>query len=138
MDGRGWQIETSNGSLEARVLVAAPGLLSEPAIPDLPGLDEFEGPTFHTANWNHEHDLTGRDVAVVGTGATAIQVVPRLQEHVRKLTVFQRTPAWVIPSPDREVSALARGSTRASPSLQRVARDLMWASLELLTPGLTR
>jgi len=137
-NGDGWSIETSQGPLEARVLVAAPGLLSEPSIPDLPGLDDFEGATFHTANWDHEQDLTGRDVAVVGTGATAIQVVPRIQEQVRKLTVFQRTPPWVIFSLDREVSKLARRIYPHVPPLQRAARTAMWASLEPLALGLTR
>jgi cation diffusion facilitator CzcD-associated flavoprotein CzcO len=66
-----WHIETLSGSLSARVLVAAPGLLSEPCMPDLPGLDRFEGTTFHTAKWNHDHDLAGERVAVLGTGASA-------------------------------------------------------------------
>ena len=124
------------GALDARVLVAAPGLLSEPSIPDLPGLDDFEGATFHTANWDHDHDLTGRDVAVVGTGATAIQVVPRIKEQVRKLTVFQRTPPWVIFSLDREVSKLAHWLYPRVPRRPaRHARPAMWASLEPLALG---
>src|SRR3712207_6203257 len=98
-----WGVETSGGRLSARVLVAAPGLLSEPCLPSLPGLDRFEGTTFHTAEWNHDHDLGGRRVGMFGTGATAIQVVPRIREQVEKLVVFQRTPPWVIPHSDRPV-----------------------------------
>ena len=74
-----WRIETSNGELSADVLVAAMGGLSEPSIPALPGIESFEGAAFHTAHWDHERDLRGRDVAVVGTGASAVQIVPRLQ-----------------------------------------------------------
>jgi cation diffusion facilitator CzcD-associated flavoprotein CzcO len=136
--GDAWRVETSGGELEARVLVAAPGLLSEPTIPDLPGLEDFQGPYFHTANWNHDHDLTGRDVAVVGTGATAIQVVPRIKDQVRKLTVFQRTPPWVILSLDREVSKLAHWLYPRVPGVQRMTRTAMWASLEPIALGMTR
>ena len=71
-----WRIDTEDGAFTADVLIAAPGFLSEPSIPDLPGLGSFAGATFHTARWNHDHDLTGRRVAVIGTGASAIQAVP--------------------------------------------------------------
>jgi len=133
-----WDIETSQGPLEARVLVAAPGLLSEPSIPDLPGLHGFEGRSFHTARWDHDHDLTGRDVAVVGTGATAIQIVPRIKDQVRKLTVFQRTPPWVVFSLDRKVSKLAHWLYPRVPGVQRATRTGMWAALEPLALGMTR
>src|SRR3954463_8317300 len=79
---RRWQIDTAQGSLRARHVIAAPGLLSEPSNPKVEGLERFRGTLFHTAKWNHEHDLTGERVAVIGTGASAIQVVPRIQPHV--------------------------------------------------------
>src|SRR6266545_1671598 len=85
-----WRIETSRGTWTADVLVAATGPLSEPSIPALPGLGDFAGTAFHSARWNHDHDLTGRQVAVVGTGASAIQFVPEIQPQVGRLRVFQR------------------------------------------------
>ncbi len=94
-----WQIETPDGSFSAQVLVGAPGPLSEPSIPSLPGLEEFEGAAFHTAHWDHSQDLTGRNVAVIGTGASAIQTVPQIQPQVKHLTIFQRTAPWVRAAP---------------------------------------
>jgi cation diffusion facilitator CzcD-associated flavoprotein CzcO len=133
-----WDIETSTGRLSARVLVAAPGLLSEPCVPDLPGLDRFEGSTFHTAKWDHDHDLTGRRVAVFGTGATAVQVVPSIREQVERLFVFQRTPPWVIPHLDHPVGPRLQRLYRRAPALQRLVRGTVWSLHELLVPGMTR
>jgi cation diffusion facilitator CzcD-associated flavoprotein CzcO len=130
-----WRIETSTGSLTARVLVAAMGGLSEPRIPDLPGLDSFEDAAFHTANWDHERDFTGRRVAVVGTGASAIQVVPQLQPEVGQLTVFQRTPAWVFPHPGRPVRPRERALYRAFPPAQKAVRTgVYWGREIFLLP----
>jgi cation diffusion facilitator CzcD-associated flavoprotein CzcO len=133
-----WDIETSSGRFSARVLVAAPGLLSEPCVPDLPGLDRFGGTTFHTANWNHDHDLTGRRVAVLGTGASAVQVVPSIRDQVIRLFVFQRTPPWVIPHLDHPVGPRLRRLYRRAPALQRLVRGTVWSLHELLVPGMTR
>jgi cation diffusion facilitator CzcD-associated flavoprotein CzcO len=133
-----WDIETSSGRVSARVLVAAPGLLSEPCVPALPGLDGFEGTAFHTASWDHDHDLTGRRVAVLGTGATAIQVVPSIRERVERLFVFQRTPPWVIPHLDHPVGPRLRKLYRRLPALQSLARAGIWGLHELLVPGMTR
>src|SRR4051812_49309082 len=99
-----WHVETSHGTFRARVLVAGPGPLFEPKIPDLPGLDTFEGTTFHSARWNHEHDLTGERVVSIGTGASAIQLVPEIQPKVKQLHVIQRTPPWVMPHPNRKIT----------------------------------
>jgi cation diffusion facilitator CzcD-associated flavoprotein CzcO len=129
-DAARWRIETPHGELSADVLIAAPGGLSEPAIPGLPGLDSFEGPAFHTARWDHEHDLTGRRVAVIGTGASSIQVVPRLQPEVERLHVFQRTPPWIVPHPDRPVSARERRLFRRLPLVQRLRRAAVYWALE--------
>ena len=133
-----WDIETSSGTLSARVLVAAPGLLSEPCVPDLPGLDRFAGTTFHTANWNHDHDLTGERVAVLGTGASAVQVVPAIRERVSRLFVFQRTPPWVIPHLDHAVGPRLRRLYERIPAAQRLVRATVWGLHELLVPGMAR
>lgn len=89
---------------EAEILVSALGLLNHPRYPDWPGLDEFHGPAFHTARWEPEHDLTGKHVAVVGTGSTAAQVVPALAGTASKITMFSREPAWVMPKGDHAFS----------------------------------
>jgi cation diffusion facilitator CzcD-associated flavoprotein CzcO len=133
-----WEIETSSGSLSARVLVAAPGLLSEPCVPDLPGLDRFEGTTFHTAKWKHDHDLTGERVAVLGTGASAVQVVPAIRERVGRLVVFQRTPPWVIPHLDHPVGPRLQRLYERVPAAQRLVRATIWGLHELLVPGMAR
>src|ERR1700733_1375644 len=91
-----WQLQTPDGSFSAQMLVGAPGPLSEPPIPSLPGMEEFQGVAFHTANWDHSRDLTGGKVAVIGTGASAIQTVPQIQPQVEHLTIFQRTAPWVV------------------------------------------
>jgi cation diffusion facilitator CzcD-associated flavoprotein CzcO len=131
-----WHVTTEAGEYTADILIAAPGPLSEPAIPDLPGLDTFDGTTFHTANWNHDHDLTGRRVAVVGTGASAIQTVPEIQPIVDTLTVFQRTPPWVVPHRDRPITDAERRVYRALPPLQRAVRAGVYFGRELLVAGL--
>lgn len=121
-----WTVETVRGTLTARVLVGAMGGLSEPSIPALPGLDSFAGETFHSATWNHDHDLTGRRVAVIGTGASAIQFVPAIQPQVGQLTVFQRTPPWIMPRRDRSVRPRERGLFRRLPALQRAIRGAVY------------
>lgn len=131
-----WRIETSWGWLRARVLLAATGLLSEPSIPNLPGLEHFRGTVFHSARWDHDHDLTGERVAVLGSGASAAQLVPRIQPEVGWLYVFQRTPPWVWPLMDRPLSPATQRLYRAVPSLQRLARDGVYWLRESNVPGL--
>jgi cation diffusion facilitator CzcD-associated flavoprotein CzcO len=133
-----WTLETTHGRHTARVLVAATGLLSEPCVPDLPGLKSFRGTSFHTARWNHDHDLTGKRVAVLGTGASAIQVVPSIAERVGRLTVFQRTPPWVVFHFDHPVGPRLRRVYARLPALQAAARGGIWALHELVVPGMTR
>ena len=130
-EARLWRIETSTGRLTARFLVAAMGGLSEPSIPRLPGIETFEGAAFHTAAWDHDRDLAGRNVAVVGTGASAIQIVPHLQREVGKLTVFQRTPAWVFPHPGRDVRPRERLLFRRLPAVQRAVRGAVYWGREV-------
>jgi len=133
-----WELETSTGPLSARVLVAAPGLLSEPWSPALPGLDRFKGNAFHTARWDHSDDLTGRRVALLGSGATAVQVVPEIQPRVARLHLFQRTPPWVVPHPDHAVRNEMRELYRRLPGLQRLSRAFIYAIRETYVPGITR
>ena len=133
-----WELETTTGPLAARVLVAAPGLLSEPWSPSLPGLDSFRGSVFHTAEWDHSDDLTGRRVALVGSGATAVQVVPEIQPRLAKLHLFQRTPPWVVPHTDHPVRPRLRELYRRVPPLQRVSRAVIYGLRETFVPGITR
>ena len=133
-----WELETSDGPLAARVLVAAPGLLSEPWSPALPGLERFQGRAFHTARWDHDEDLTGKRVALLGTGATGVQVLPEIQPQVGRLHLFQRTPPWVIPHMDHPVRPRLRELYRRVPALQRLSRAGIYALRESLVPGLTR
>jgi len=123
-----WLIETSRGRYSADVLVAAGGPLAEPSVPDLPGLATFSGEVFHSARWNHDHDLTGRRVAVIGTGASAIQFVPQIAPEVARLHLFQRTAPWVMPRADRAVTSLEKGLFRTFPPAQRAVRaSIYWA-----------
>ena len=133
-----WRIRAGAGELTARFLVGGIGPLSEPALPDVPGLDSFEGKIFHSARWDHEHDLSGERVAVVGTGASAIQFLPQIQPRVAKLHLFQRTPPWVMPHPDREISSFERRVYRALPPLHRLNRLFIYLSREWIAAGLTR
>jgi cation diffusion facilitator CzcD-associated flavoprotein CzcO len=134
-EARTWRIETSRGPVTARVLIAGNGPLSEPQIPDLPGADSFEGAVFHSAQWDHEHDLAGERVAVIGTGASAIQFVPRIQPEVEKLHVFQRTPPWIVPHTDRPITRVERWLYRRFPALQRLLRGAIYWSRETLVLG---
>src|SRR3954454_8478777 len=96
-----WEVETSQGTFTSEIFVPAVGPLSEPKLPDVPGIESFEGKIFHSAQWDHDHDLRGERVASVGTGASAIQFVPEIQPQVAKLHVFQRTAPWIVPRRDR-------------------------------------
>ena len=117
-----WRIETSRGPTAADFLVSGGGLLSEPSLPDLPGATTFTGTAFHSAEWNHEHDLTGRKIAIVGTGASTIQFLPTVQKSAGHVTVFQRTPPWVFPHRNRPTWAVERMAYRALPWTQRFSR----------------
>lgn len=129
-----WRIETSRGTLTARVLVAGMGALSEPNVPAIPGADRFEGPAFHTARWRNDVDLAGKRVAVIGTGASAVQVVPRIQPRVARLDVFQRTPPWIMPHPGRAVRPRERALFRALPAVQKLVRGAVYWGRECYVP----
>lgn len=123
-----WQIETTTGVIVADVLISACGGLTEPLYPEIDGMADFTGPTMHTARWDHTVPMRGKRVAVVGTGASAIQVIPALAEEVGELLVLQRTPPWVMPRRDRAVPQWYRKALAAMPPLQRAMRGASsWA-----------
>ena len=125
-----WEIRTQNaGRFEARVVVNASGPLSTPVVPNFPGRDHFEGAAFHTNAWNHDVDLRGKRVAVVGSGASAAQVIPAIASDVTALHVFQRSPHWVLPRPDRKFSPLTRRLLGVHP-LYRLLRWAIYWKLE--------
>jgi cation diffusion facilitator CzcD-associated flavoprotein CzcO len=133
-----WRVETTQGEYAFEVLVSATGPLSAPSIPSLPGLDQFDGPVFHSAEWDHDVDLTGKRVAVIGTGASAIQFVPELQKVVGELKLFQRTPPWLLPRPEYATSRLRRALFRRFPILQRIGREFLYWGHETYVIGFTR
>ena len=132
---RRWRVSTNHGDFEADVLISATGALSDPSVPEVPGLEQFEGTVFHSARWRHDHDLTGRRVAVVGTGASAIQFVPQIQPKVAQLTVLQRTPPWILPRWDRQFTGLERWAFRHLPLVQRLARAGIYWGREQMVAG---
>ena len=118
--------------MTAEVLISGQGGLSAPQLPDIPGIESFEGTTFHSARWNHDHDLTGERVAVIGTGASAIQFVPEIQPKAGKLHVFQRTAPWVMPHRARRLSQRERRLFRRVPAAQRAMRAAIYWGREAL------
>jgi cation diffusion facilitator CzcD-associated flavoprotein CzcO len=130
-----WELETSRGPYTARILVAGTGPWHEPLIPDLPGLAGFAGEVFHSARWNHDYDLTGKRVAVIGTGASAVQFVPEIVPRVGRLHLFQRTAQWVLPKPDHPVPGVERLLLRRFPALQQALRGAEYGLLETLGFG---
>jgi len=118
--------------------VLATGALSAPRLPDVPGIAGFEGEVFHTAQWDHVHDLAGERVAVIGTGASAVQVVPEIAPVVGHLTLFQRTPPWLLPRPDRGFSTTERAVHTRFPALTNLVRSAIYYSHESWTLGLVR
>ncbi|QGZ63812.1 flavin-containing monooxygenase [Paraburkholderia acidisoli] len=126
-----WRLSFANGKrLTARVLISAMGGLSRAALPQIPGLDTFEGKTFHSQHWDHAYALEGKRVAVIGTGASAIQFVPQIAPRVQALTLFQRTPPWIMPKPDRALSPFEQWMFRALPFTQKLARTGLYWMLE--------
>ena len=133
-----WLLDTSAGSHEADVLITACGQLSVPAVPPIPGLESFKGPAFHTAQWRHDVDLTGKRVAVLGTGCSAIQVVPAIQPFTRQVDVYQRSPGWTIPKMDFRYRERTRRLFERFPFLQRLDRAAVFAFMEVGAAGMTR
>lgn len=133
-----WRTETASGAVyRARYVFLGIGALSRPARPDLPGLARFTGRTFHSAEWDHGYPLAGKRVAVIGTGASAIQIVPQIAPVVGRLALYQRTPPWIVPKPDRAISAREQELLRAVPLLQRLHRSWIYWMMELRGIGFT-
>lgn len=133
-----WRVETGEGEMTAEILVSAVGGLSTPAIPDIPGLGRFSGPVFHSARWDHSFDIVGKRVAVIGTGASAIQVVPAIRPDVERLVVFQRTPPWIMPRGNRQITGLERRLFRRFPAVQRLLRAAFYWGREVYVLPLLR
>ncbi|MBC6460394.1 flavin-containing monooxygenase [Actinomadura sp. HBU206391] len=125
-----WRIRTTAGELSARVLISACGQLSRPSMPAIEGLGTFAGKGFHSARWDHDYDLTGKRVAVIGTGASAIQFVPPVAERAGRMHVFQRSAPYVIDKPDRPYAEWERALLRRVPALQALHRAKIYLSYE--------
>jgi cation diffusion facilitator CzcD-associated flavoprotein CzcO len=126
-----WRVTLENGeTLSARFLVSAVGQLHHPRIPDFDGLADYKGPAFHTARWDHDVALDGRDVACIGNAASAIQLIPEVAKVARKLTVYHRSPNWIIDKGDRPYSALEKWIGKAIPAFAKLYRAGIWASGE--------
>ncbi len=127
-----WRLDVSTGDpITARFVIGATGPLSQPKRPDILGLDDFEGTTIHTSRWDHDADLRGKRVAVIGTGASAIQLIPAIAPLVDRVVVFQRTPIWCLPKPDRALGPLLRTVLRSLPGAKAAARMLSQVFVEL-------
>lgn len=127
-----WVVKTSAGVFFARFIVMACGPMHEPIYPDIKGLKTFKGMTFHSARWRHDYDLQGKRVAVIGTGASAIQFVPKIQPQVAKLTLIQRTPQWVLPKLDQALPKVAQAIFKYVPITQQTLRGTIYGVFETL------
>jgi cation diffusion facilitator CzcD-associated flavoprotein CzcO len=126
-----WKLRIGRRVVTARFVIAALGALTQPKAPDIPGVGAFRGTTVHTAQWDHELDLGGQRVGVIGTGATAVQLVPWIAERAEQLHVFQRTPIWVLPKADVPIPAPVRAAFRYLPGVQDYVRLSASAAIEL-------
>jgi cation diffusion facilitator CzcD-associated flavoprotein CzcO len=133
-----WVLKLGDEELRADIVVSACGGLSRPSVPQLPGLDCFQGKVFHSARWDHGYDLTDKTVAVIGTGASAIQIVPEIAPRVRKLHLFQRTPPWILPKEDRAIGERERWLYKSLPLAQWLHRQVIYWRLESRVPLFTR
>jgi len=129
-DGR-WEVRATDGRRwSGRILVVGTGQLNRPWSPDVPGKDGFAGVQFHSARWNHDVDLTGKRVASIGNGASAVQYIPEIAPLAEKLTIFQRSANWIVPREDKEITAQAQALNRRLPALQKFSRLLIYSILE--------
>ncbi|MBW4553314.1 MAG: NAD(P)/FAD-dependent oxidoreductase [Aphanocapsa sp. GSE-SYN-MK-11-07L] len=127
-----WTVQTSQGDLiRARVLVSATGQLNRPAYPKIPGLEAFQGQMFHSARWNHNYDLTGKRVGIIGTGASAIQFIPTVVAQADQVVLFQRTPPYILPKSDRAFTGRDRWLHHTFPVIRSLLRWRIYGSLEL-------
>ncbi len=129
--GGRWHVETEDGhKWSSRILVSAIGALHIPLIPEIPGADSFPGPAFHSAQWDHSRDLSGKRVAVIGTGASAVQFVPEIAKTAEEITIFQRTPPYVLPRPDGPIAPWVRKLYGRVQALPRLRRELIYRVFE--------
>ncbi len=132
-----WQIHLQDGSVKtARFVIAGKGPLHVPSIPNIEGVEKFAGTSFHSSLWNHDYDLSGKRVAVVGTGASAIQFIPQIAGKVKELNVFQRSPGWIVPRPDRNFRGIEKLLFKWVPLWQKLYRQSVFWSHEIRV-GLT-
>ncbi|XID74305.1 flavin-containing monooxygenase [Alkanindiges sp. WGS2144] len=131
-----WVLDTTKGQYLSKTVVFATGPITEAQIPKLNGLDTFKGEMFHSARWNHDYDLSGKRIAVIGTGASAIQFVPQIQPLAKELHVFQRTAPWVVPKPDMLLSEIGKSMIAKYPLIQKSWRNTVAQSLNLINFGL--
>jgi|TARA_R110002073_G_scaffold68403_1_gene169997 cation diffusion facilitator CzcD-associated flavoprotein CzcO len=126
-----WKATTSEGEVfTGRAAVMAQGPLSNAGFPDIDGIEDFKGHKIHSARWDHDYDFRGKKVAVIGTGASAIQIIPELVKEVDHLTVFQRTPGWVMPRPDFETPDWNKKLFRKMPAAQAALRQALFLAHE--------
>lgn len=130
-----WELQTSGGPFTADILIAGPGPLSDPKLPDIPGIETFAGEMFHSARWNHDYPIADKRVGVIGTGASSIQFVPAIQPKVARLALFQRSAPWVVPSRDRPITRVEHALYRALPVAQLAMRAAIYWARELLVIG---
>jgi cation diffusion facilitator CzcD-associated flavoprotein CzcO len=127
-----WEVRTTAGMFDAQFVISGMGPLSNPIPPDIPGLATFTGHRFHSARWDHDHDLTSERVAVIGTGSSAAQFIPEIQPKVGRLFVFQRTPGWTFPRMNRRITKVERAVYRRLPPVQRAVRGRQYLYRELV------
>ncbi len=134
-----WRVRLADGeTVTADVVISATGQLNAPVVPEIEGTDDFAGTVFHTARWRHDHDLVDRDVAVVGTGASVIQIVPAIADTVRSLTIFQRSPAYVIAKPDRAFRSWEQSAFAHLPGADKAYRAWLYAKMDVRFVGFTQ
>jgi cation diffusion facilitator CzcD-associated flavoprotein CzcO len=136
-DRERWVVHTSAGEHEADVLITACGQLSVPTIPPIPGKDDFAGPSFHTAEWDHDVDVTDKRVAIIGTGCSTIQVAPAIQPDVAQLDIYQRSPGWTIPKMDHAYPEWAKSLFRRVPAVQWLDRMATFAFMDVGAAAMT-
>ena len=133
-----WLVRTSAGEFTARFLISGTGPWNEPLVPDIPGLDAFPGEVFHSARWRHDYDLRGKRIAVLGTGASAVQFVPAIAPDVARLHLFQRTAQWVLPKLDHHIPKAERWAMRRVPGARAAVAALQYRTMETLGRGFRR
>ena len=131
-----WNLETSKGPFQAKTVIFTTGPITEPSTPKIKGIENFKGEMFHSARWNHDYDLTGKRIAVIGTGASAIQFIPQIQPKAKEVFVFQRTAPWVLPKADMDLSDTAKGVIGKFPVIQETWRKSIVQILNGINFGL--